>query len=142
MVKSRKLLRKTVPMIAVSEGIHQELIFLLISVALGEGLIILYDIFRIFRQVIPHGVIWTAIEDVCYWVVCALLVFGMVFRTNDGLVRGFSIGGILLGMLFYNHFVSPFFVKYLSLFFRKIMVILKKGLKKIVQAVKIVLYRL
>ena len=56
-------------MIAVSEGIHQELIFLLISVALGEGLIILYDIFRIFRQVIPHGVIWTAIEDVCYWVV-------------------------------------------------------------------------
>ena len=129
-------------MIAVSEGIHQELIFLLISVALGEGLIILYDIFRIFRQVIPHGVIWTAIEDDCYWVVCALLVFGMVFRTNDGLVRGFSIGGILLGMLFYNHFVSPFFVKYLSLFFRKIMVILKKGLKKIVQAVKIVLYRL
>ena len=124
-------------MIAVSEGIHQELIFLLISVALGEGLIILYDIFRIFRQVIPHGVIWTAIEEVC-----ALLVFGMVFRTNDGLVRGFSIGGILLGMLFYNHFVSPFFVKYLSLFFRKIMVILKKGLKKIVQAVKIVLYRL
>ena len=118
-------------MIAVSEGIHQELIFLLISVALGEGLIILYDIFRIFRQVIPHGVM-----------VCALLVFGMVFRTNDGLVRGFSIGGILLGMLFYNHFVSPFFVKYLSLFFRKIMVILKKGLKKIVQAVKIVLYRL
>ena len=129
-------------MIAVSEGIHQELIFLLISVALGEGLIILYDIFRIFRQVIPHGVIWTAIEDVCYWVVCALLAFGMVFRTNDGLVRGFSIGGILLGMLFYNHFVSPFFVKYLSLFFRKIMVILKKGLKNIVQAVKIVLYRL
>ena len=61
-------------MIAVSEGIHQELIFLLISVALGEGLIILYDIFRIFRQIIPHGVIWTAIEDVCYWVVCALLV--------------------------------------------------------------------
>ena len=107
-------------MIAVSEGIHQELIFLLISVALGEGLIILYDIFRIFRQVIPHGVIWTAIEDVCYWVVCALLAFGMVFRTNDGLVRGFSIGGILLGMLFYNHFVSPFFVKYLSLFSGKL----------------------
>ena len=95
-------------MIAVSEGIHQELIFLLISVALGEGLIILYDIFRIFRQVIPHGVIWTAIEDVCYWVVCALLAFGMVFRTNDGLVRGFPLAGffweccftIILSVLF------------------------------------------
>ena len=76
-------------MIAVSEGIHQELIFLLISVALGEGLIILYDIFRIFRQVIPHGVIWTAIEDVCYWVVCALLVFGMMDWCGDFPLAGF-----------------------------------------------------
>lgn len=128
-------------MIAISEGIHQELIFLLISLALGEGLIMLYDLLRILRKVISHGVIWVAVEDVCYWVICALLVFGMVFRTNDGLVRGFSVGGILMGMLFYNHFVSPFLVKYLSLFFRKIMVISKKGLKKAVQAVKIVLHR-
>lgn len=113
-------------MIAVSEGIHQELIFLLISVALGEGLIILYDIFRIFRQVIPHGVIWLSHRRCRYWVVCACWSLAWYFVTNDGLVRGFSIGGILLGMLFYNHFVSPFFVKYLSLFFRKIMVILKR----------------
>lgn len=124
-------------MIAVSEGIHRELVFLLISFALGEGLVILYDLLRIFRRVIPHGVIWISIEDVCYWVLCALLVFGMIFQTNDGLVRGFSIGGICLGMLFYNHFVSSFLVVHISGFLGKILGILKKGLKKAGKKVKI-----
>ena len=117
-------------MIAVSEGIHQELIFLLISVALGEGLIILYDIFRIFRQVIPHGVIWTAIEDVCYWVVCALLVFGMVFRTNDGLVRGFSIGGITPRNVVLQSFCQSFFCKISLPVFQENYGYFKKGIEK------------
>ena len=65
-------------MIAVSEGIHQELIFLLISVALGEGLIILYDIFRIFRQVIPHGVIWTAMSAIGWSAPCWSLAWYFV----------------------------------------------------------------
>lgn len=127
-------------MIAVSEGIRDELVFLLISIALGEGLVILYDVLRIFRRVVRHGLVWISIEDVCYWIISSLLVFGMIFQTNDGLVRGFSIGGICLGMLFYNHFVSPFLVKYISAFFVKIFSILKRGLKKVRKAVKIRLH--
>lgn len=124
-------------MIAVSEDIHQEILFLLISLALGEGLVVFYDVFRIFRRIIPHGVIWISVEDILYWIVCALLVFGMIFQTNDGLVRGFSIGGICIGMLFYNHFVSPFFVKHISSILEKIIRFWKKGLKKAGKAVKI-----
>ena len=124
-------------MIAVSEDIHQEILFLLISLALGEGLVVCYDVFRIFRRIVPHGVIWISVEDILYWIVCALLVFGMIFQTNDGLVRGFSIGGICIGMLFYNHFVSPFFVKHISSILEKIIRFWKKGLKKEGKAVKI-----
>lgn len=122
---------------AVSEDIHQEMLFLLISLALGEGLVIFYDVFRILRRVIPHGVIWISLEDLFYWIICALLVFGMVFQTNDGLVRGFSIGGICIGMLFYNHFVSPILVKGISGILGKIIRFWKKGLKKAKKAVKI-----
>lgn len=122
---------------AVSEDIHQEMLFLLISLALGEGLVIFYDVFRILRRVIPHGVIWISLEDLFYWIICALLVFGMVFQTNDGLVRGFSIGGICIGMLFYNHFVSPVLVKGISGILGKIIRFWKKGLKKAKKAVKI-----
>ncbi len=117
-------------MIAVSEGIHQELIFLLISVALGEGLIILYDIFRIFRQIIPHGVIWTAIEDVCYWVVCALLVFGMVFRTNDGLVRGIFHWRDSFGNVVLQSFCQSFFCKISLPVFQENYGYFKKGIEK------------
>ncbi|MGN0291146.1 MAG: spore cortex biosynthesis protein YabQ [Lachnospiraceae bacterium] len=124
-------------MIAVSEDIHQEILFLLISLALGEGLVVFYDVFRIFRRIVPHGVIWISVEDILYWIVCALLVFGMIFQTNDGLVRGFSIGGICIGMLFYNHFVSPFFVKHISSILGKIIRFWKKGLKKAGKAVRI-----
>lgn len=129
-------------MIAVSDGIHQELVFLLISFALGEGLVMLYDVFRIFRKVVPHGVIWISVEDVLYWIVAALLIFGMIFQENDGLIRGFAIGGILLGMLFFNHFVSPFLIRSISGILKKILEILKKGLKKVQEAVKIGLCKL
>lgn len=129
-------------MIAVSDGIHQELVFLLISFALGEGLVMLYDVFRIFRKVVPHGVIWISVEDVLYWIVAALLIFGMIFQENDGLIRGFAIGGILLGMLFFNHFVSPFLIRSISGILKKILEILKRGLKKVREAVKIGLCKL
>ena len=129
-------------MIAVSDGIHQELVFLLISFALGEGLVMLYDVFRIFRKVVPHGVIWISVEDVLYWIVAALLIFGMIFQENDGLIRGFAIGGILLGMLFFNHFVSAFLIRSISGILKKILEILKKGLKKVREAVKIGLCKL
>lgn len=129
-------------MIAVSDGIHQELVFLLISFALGEGLVMLYDVFRIFRKVVPHGVIWISVEDVLYWIVAALLIFGMIFQENDGLIRGFAIDGILLGMLFFNHFVSPFLIRSISGILKKILEILKKGLKKVREAVKIGLCKL
>lgn len=129
-------------MIAVSDGIHQELVFLLISFALGEGLVMLYDVFRIFRKVVPHGVIWISVEDVLYWIVAALLIFGMIFQENDGLIRGFAIGGILLGMLFFNYFVSPFLIRSISGILKKILEILKKGLKKVREAVKIGLCKL
>ncbi len=129
-------------MIAISEDIGGELTFLLISFALGEGLVMLYDVFRIFRRVVPHGVVWTAVEDVLYWVVSALLIFGMIFQKNDGLIRGFSVGGIVLGMLFFNHFVSGFSVRGISKILNKILGICKKGLKKIRRAVKIGLCKL
>lgn len=128
-------------MIAVSEGIHDEVVFLLISIALGEGLVMLYDFLRIFRRIARHGVVWISIEDICYWILASLLVFGMIFQTNDGLIRGFSIGGICLGMCVYNHFISPFLVKYSSAFLGKIITILKRGLKKGKKAVTIVLHQ-
>ena len=74
----------------VSEGIFTEAVFLGISVLVGMGLFLLYDIFRIFRRIVPHGAIWIGVEDFCYWLLCTAAVFLMLYQENDGMIRGFA----------------------------------------------------
>lgn len=96
---------------SVSETISQEAIFLGISVLLGMGLFFLYDILRIFRRVVPHGAVWIGIEDFVYWLICTGAVFVMLYQGNDGMVRGFSLGGVAAGMLLYYFLFSGFVIK-------------------------------
>lgn len=140
----------------VSESILAELRFLLVSILSGAAMILFYDLFRIFRRVIAHGTIWIAIEDFFYWLLCAVFVFAMLYQENDGLIRGFAIGGMAGGMFAYNRFVSPFLVKYASWVLGVVAGItgkagrilcrplkkLKKLLKKVVRLVKIGLCKL
>ena len=51
----------------------------------------LYDLIRIFRRVVPHGVWPVALEDLCDWVGTALLIFQLLYRENDGAVRGYAL---------------------------------------------------
>lgn len=125
------------------------------SFLFGIALMLLYDIFRIFRRIVVHGTLWLAVEDVFYWLICAIGIFAMLYQENDGLLRWFVLAGAALGMLFENAVISPFivrlFVRILQVwikFFRTIFgvfakpakrfsVFSKKRLKKIVKAIKI-----
>ena len=95
----------------VSEGILTEAVFLGISILVGMGLFLLYDIFRIFRRIVPHGAVWIGVEDFLYWLLCTAAVFLMLYQKNDGMIRGFAIGGVILGMLLYFVLISRFVVK-------------------------------
>ena len=75
---------------AVSTSIYQELLFLGSSVLVGMGLFFLYDILRIFRRILPHGNIWIGVEDFLYWIIFTGVVFVLLYRENDGMVRGFA----------------------------------------------------
>ena len=77
----------------------------------GMGLFLLYDIFRIFRRIVPHGAIWIGVEDFCYWLLCTAAVFLMLYQENDGMIRGFAIGGVIFGMILYFFLLSRFVVK-------------------------------
>ena len=88
-----------------------EAVFLGISVLVGMGLFLLYDIFRIFRRIVPHGAIWIGVEDFCYWLLCTAAVFLMLYQENDGMIRGFAIGGVIFGMILYFFLLSRFVVK-------------------------------
>lgn len=76
----------------------------------GVLILILYDLIRIFRRIVPHGGLAVALEDILYWAGTALLVFQLLYRENDGAVRGYALLAVAAGMLFYHQTVSGFAV--------------------------------
>lgn len=148
----------------ISVGIYEEAIFFGISVVVGMALFLLYDFFRILRRIVKHGILWISIEDIIYWLICTVTVFLLLYHENDGRIRGYALGGILIGMGIYYLLLSRFFVKInvfiikkilgiikkiLSIIFgpfikygRKILVFIRKQLKKVWKTVKICLCKL
>lgn len=89
--------------------------FLFHALMMGIFITFVYDIFRIFRRVIPHKSFLVSAEDICFWIYCAAEVFLMMYHESDGTLRWFAVLGALVGMMLYRKLVSPFFVKYVSL---------------------------
>lgn len=149
---------------AVSETIGHEALLFGISMLAGAGLFLLYDILRIIRRILPHGTVAVGIEDFFYWLVCTGVVFVMLYRENDGMVRGFALLGMAVGTVLYYLLLSRYVVslrvfllksvlqllhKVFGVLFgpvirlgKKVGRFLKKELKKLVRAVKIGLCKL
>lgn len=109
-----------------SETIYYELRLAGSSVATGAGLMMVYDLLRIFRMICPHGSIAVSAEDLCYWIYCAVMTFGLLYEQNNGALRGYVIAGTLLGMAVYQHTVSAILLKYLKKGQESIRIRLKK----------------
>ncbi len=122
-----------------SQNIINEAWFFGCCVLTGIAVVSMYDVLRIFRRIIIHGVIAVGIEDFIYWVGCSFFVFHMIYIRNDGIIRGFAILAIVLGMVIYNVTISSFLVKYLSMILNKIMRIVIMPIKKTSKLVSSVL---
>lgn len=111
----------------ISETIGNEAMFFQNSVLCGIGLVLVYDCFRIFRRVVPHGNIWIGIEDVCYWIFCTVTVFLHLYRNNDGMIRSVCFLGIGIGCMVYMLLCSRLVVKIAANVLGKIL----KGIRKV-----------
>lgn len=126
-----------------SEMIFQEADFFTVSFLWGVILLAVYDILRIFRRTFSHGKGAVAAEDLMFWIISGVLVFGMMYEKNDGIIRGTAFLAIGLGMAAYHYSVSTCVVKLgYALFGRpikKICLIFHRGLKKMPKAVKLLI---
>ena len=86
--------------------IQEEAGLAVLSFVLGILLMISYDLLRLFRLLIPHGSLWTGLEDFFYWIYCAVMTFSLLFYENDGILRGYVIVSSFLGMFLYDRLVS------------------------------------
>jgi hypothetical protein len=104
-----------------SDMIRLEVNFFMVSLVWGIILMIIYDGLRIFRRLVKHSVCAVSLEDILYWMVSAVLIFKMMYQQNSGIIRGFSIMAMGIGMALYHYTVSniivDWIVKLISLIF-------------------------
>lgn len=81
-----------------SPNIQIEARLLLLSAASGVGLAALYGILRLWRYLVPHGWLWTGLEDLAYWIFSGFAVFYLLYRENDGALRLYVVGTVLFTM--------------------------------------------
>lgn len=121
----------------ISGSIAQELTIFFRAALLGAALMLFYDVLRIFRRLIPRGIVLVSVEDVFYWLIFGLAVFLLLYRENDGTLRGFIVGGTALGLILYYALLGRWMMPRIS----HVISAMKKRLKKIYGNVKMKLDR-
>lgn len=126
-----------------SQGIAIELHFFLISILWGALVLLAYDQLRVLRRIIRHKDILITIQDLLFWVIASVFIFAMIYENNSGIIRGFSVMGMVIGMVLYHYILSDIIVTILSrgilLLLRPFLITLKylrKCLKFIVSKIK------
>lgn len=121
-----------------SESVYAEMEMFAVAFVYGVAILLIYDVLRIIRRVIPHGQVRMAIEDMLFWICVTLAIFKMLFYRNDGALRFYIIASSMLGMFIYSITVSRYIVKYVSKFLNKIVKYLLKPLKIVIKAIRMV----
>lgn len=93
----------------------EENIFLLHAFASGIFITFIYDALRILRRVVPHGGLLISLEDLIFWIYCAIHIFQLMHRESNGSLRWFAVTGALAGMLLYKKTISNLLVRYISM---------------------------
>lgn len=102
----------------------QESIFLLHALRIGALITLVYDGVVIIRKTLPHNSFWTALEDIGFWLFCAIYVFSCLYRESNGTLRWYAVAGALLGMWIYRKLLSVPFVKAGSFILGKVIMVL------------------
>ena len=110
----------------ISTEIIKEADVLVISTIMGMALLLVYDQIRIFRRLVPHGTVWIGIEDILFWIASAIALFAMLYQENSGYIRGFAIGGVVVGMVVYNLLFSAWVVKFSVFLLKKILFLVSR----------------
>lgn len=90
----------------ISQDITKEIMFLFHSFLLGIVITFVYDGFLVLRKLFKHTMLLISLEDMIFWIACALSVFCVLYEENNGMLRWFAVAGATLGMLVYKKTLS------------------------------------
>jgi len=105
---------------------NQAYVFLC-SVAGGIIIAFIYDVFRIKRKAVRTRSLVIQFEDLIFWIIVAVVMFGVVYYSNEGEIRGYIFIGTIIGVILYVLLLSNIIMK-VSLFILKIIYRILKGI--------------
>jgi len=83
----------------------------LIFIGIGIILVLIFDVFRIFRKTFKTSDLVTTIEDIIFAIIAAFILLYSIFKFNSGEIRSYIFLGIITGATAYIATVSKFFIK-------------------------------
>lgn len=110
-----------------SEVILWEIRFFIQALLLGGVLRALYDLLLIIRKIKRAGNMRVALEDFFYWMICCYFVFGLLYENNNGVLRGFALCGVIIGMAVWHFGPSRILIDIAA----KIIAYIKSSIKKL-----------
>lgn len=119
--------------------------YVFLNCILGGAIIaFIYDVFRVRRRTIKSGNLIVYLEDFVYWIIVALVLFAVVYRSNEGEIRGYLILGMIIGIILYilllSRVVMRFFLFLVRILYRlltAILIIILFPFKVIIKTLKI-----
>ncbi|NLK27498.1 MAG: hypothetical protein GX306_04035 [Clostridiales bacterium] len=116
-----------------NHAITIELEFFLVSILWGAIILLSYDGLRILRRLIKHNGFLLALEDLIFWVATSVFIFSMIYTENNGIIRGFSIMGMAIGMVLYHYLISEWLVTMITKIIEALLSPIRFVLKKLGQ---------
>lgn len=125
-----------------SQQIVEESNFFLYSVCMGFVISFIYDIIRLFRNLVPHNSFFISIEDILFWIFTSIVQFLLLYKVNNGMVRWYSIAGALLGMILYIKSMGQYMVSFMSYFIKKILHVVYRIFLFVISPIKLLLQKI
>lgn len=110
--------------------------FLLSCFIAGVCITVVYDGLRISRRVISHNTFWVAVEDLIFWMGAAIFLFYVLYETNNGVIRWFSVAGAGVGMMVYKSLIGEHLVEIMSTIINRILDVVVNILKTLFRPAK------
>lgn len=100
--------------------IRQQIMLVTVSFAIGMLVVLLYELLIIIREILGMGRIMQGLTDFLFWETSAVILFIITYRINEGIIRGYAVAALFLGMILFWWSVGARFLAWSRKLLKKI----------------------
>lgn len=119
-----------------SQMVSGQLMLFIVSIIIGIVMGVLFDIFRVIRKIVHHHSLTVQLEDIFYWILCALIGFYILYICNYAEIRVYVFIGMLLGSILYFCTVSILVIQIADWVIKTVKSILNKMIVLIMKPIR------